>query len=240
MLDVSHELIIIPWKRGIKLINPKFHQNQNPLISLGEFLKLPFNIYFLDEESAHRALNESEANIMGFDSIQATIGKSVFDISDINAPLIRQNDLSILKNGVARIIEEEVSRTDGEYFQTLSFKYPIYNDINKIIGLFGCSIVLGDHSLSNSLAQINQLGLFVPMQSILNQKSDLPVLTKRQMDCLIHLIKGKTIKQIAQILQLSPRTIEHYLNAIRAKLDCDSRSQLIYKAIQIQAIKDKL
>lgn len=42
-------------------------------------------------------------------------------------------------------------------------------------------------------------------------------LTKREQDCLSHLLQGKTAKETAQILGLSHRTVEEYLNNIKRK-----------------------
>ena len=65
-------------------------------------------------------------------------------------------------------------------------------------------------------------------------------LTKRQLDCLFYLVKGMTIKEIAAMLSLSHRTIEHYIEAIKQKLECNSRSDLICRGLQMSEIKNKL
>ena len=41
--------------------------------------------------------------------------------------------------------------------------------------------------------------------------------TKREVEIISHLMGGKTIKTIANSLNLSPRTIETYLNQIKSK-----------------------
>ncbi len=65
-------------------------------------------------------------------------------------------------------------------------------------------------------------------------------LTDRQIDCIRNLIKGMTMKKIAKIMNLSPKTIEHYFQIIRKKLNCRSRSELIAKALQIPVIRRAL
>ena len=55
-------------------------------------------------------------------------------------------------------------------------------------------------------------------------------LTQRQEECLKHLVQGMSLKQIAKHLSLSPRTVEHYLESVKMKLDCNSRVELFAKA----------
>ena len=52
-------------------------------------------------------------------------------------------------------------------------------------------------------------------------------LSKREIECAYYLIRGMTAKQIAKIIFLSPRTIEHYIDRIKSKFKCKSRSDLI-------------
>lgn len=90
---------------------------------------------------------------------------------------------------------------------------------------YGLSHVLSDIDLSISSSA---------------EKSNGPHLTQRQIDCLIHLVKGKTIKQIARALHLSAKTIEHYLDTIKSKLNAQDRSTLIEQALQLAAIRERL
>lgn len=59
------------------------------------------------------------------------------------------------------------------------------------------------------------------------------VLSHQQKQCLSCLMQGMTIKEIANYLKLSPRTVEHYIDAIKSKLHCSSRSKLIMKALEL-------
>lgn len=56
-------------------------------------------------------------------------------------------------------------------------------------------------------------------------------LTEKQKNCLFLLIRGKTIKEIAAILNLSPRTVEDHIKTIKNKFQCNSKGQVIEKAI---------
>ncbi len=53
--------------------------------------------------------------------------------------------------------------------------------------------------------------------------------SKREAECLKHLFHGKTCKQIAQALQLSPRTVETYLDKIKLKSSCNNLQELCKK-----------
>lgn len=53
-------------------------------------------------------------------------------------------------------------------------------------------------------------------------------LTRREIECLIWLVKGKATPAIALILNLSTRTVEKHIENIKRKLDCHTQCQLGY------------
>lgn len=57
------------------------------------------------------------------------------------------------------------------------------------------------------------------------------VLTRKELTVLYFLLRGRTAKSIAKILNRSPRTIEHSIERIKGKLGADSRTDLIELAI---------
>ncbi len=52
-------------------------------------------------------------------------------------------------------------------------------------------------------------------------------LTPREFDCLQVLGEGKTIKEIARDMELSPRTVEFYLKNLKEKFGCKSKNELL-------------
>ena len=51
--------------------------------------------------------------------------------------------------------------------------------------------------------------------------------TKREAECMVLLLKGKTINSVANILNLSPRTVEYYLKNMKSKLGCRTKFELV-------------
>jgi len=86
---------------------------------------------------------------------------------------------------------------------------------------------------------------FLYDQTIIQQKIDRPIkprnyktyhlgakfeniyFTKREAECMLLMLKEKTLHQIATTLQLSPRTIEYYTKNMKIKLSCHSKRELI-------------
>lgn len=50
--------------------------------------------------------------------------------------------------------------------------------------------------------------------------------SKREKDCIKELLKGKTSIQIGKTLKLSFRTVEHYLDNIKKKLNCNTKFEI--------------
>jgi DNA-binding CsgD family transcriptional regulator len=57
-------------------------------------------------------------------------------------------------------------------------------------------------------------------------------LTYREAQCMLLFIRGKTVAKVAEQLSLSPRTVEYYLNNIKDKVNCRTKSELIERIAQ--------
>jgi len=56
-------------------------------------------------------------------------------------------------------------------------------------------------------------------------------LSRRELECFFHVIQGKTAKQIARELSLSPRTVEMYLDNVKTKLELPTVSHIMEYAM---------
>jgi DNA-binding CsgD family transcriptional regulator len=239
-IDTSNELIVCNFDNGIKLLRPdrlndkRHHYAYSMQRTVYSLLELPLCIYFSDGRSANQNLNELAVEACGFDSLQHAIGKTLHEVvrRDSVKKIIR-NDRKVMRARKLHIFEEDTLRKDDVPVHALSIKVPWYDDNDKVIGLLGCSIVLGKQPLAESLMKITKLGILNT-----SDKNILPgveinntYLSKREMECLRLTVRGHPAKHVAYQLGISRRTVEEYLNNIKFKLGVFSKSELIDKTI---------
>lgn len=63
------------------------------------------------------------------------------------------------------------------------------------------------------------------------------LLSLRQSEILRQVVLGKTMKEISRVMNLSPRTVGHYFNTIKNKLNISRRSELVSKAMELDSVK---
>ncbi len=113
----------------------------------------------------------------------------------------------------------------------LTKKSPLYTQDNRLFGVlchcreisantfqkFSMSIASADQYFHRKTKGTEQSYQIVNVDNILS---------KRELECLFFLLRGKTAMQIADILFLSKRTVENHLANIKMKLGCNKKSDL--------------
>lgn len=185
----------------------------NQLDNLGGCLNgIPFLLFVKDLNGNYLHANHVKLDYFGLKKENEILGSTDFDLcmTHNQAIQVRDNDKKVIKAGKACSFLETATVVSGETLQCISHKSPLRTRMNKIIGMVCAAFVLPDKP----------------------NKKHFPVLSERQNECLNLLAYGMTIKEIAREMQLSPRTVEHYLEVVKAKLNCDSRSDLIRMFIE--------
>lgn len=231
---ISNNLIIKRYGAGITLVPPSSADVEHDA-SVQSVMNLPANIYFMDRNSVMRRMNDRTAETSGYLSASDAIGKSLRDVSKIETIAnILANDRNVVASCRYKIDAESYVRFDGLDMVAVSIKFPWLQN-NAVEGIFGCSMLLGDTcapSLSQTLSQLMRTGL------LNDDAAKIPVLelNKAYFDQRDHaimrlLVRGNTAKQIARVLGLSYRTIEHRVESIKYKLQVKSRAELIERLV---------
>lgn len=258
--DNSDELLVQRWRNGVRLIKPdnfKSHSDKISFIppSVKKLFEMPFNVYFLNRESVIQNMSDKTASICGFHGIKDAIGNTARAVSRKESAefSIRHNNEVISRNSVV-IKDEHFLRLDDFEFRDISIKFPLLNEEEKIIGVFGCSIILD--SPAQALKSLFETGLLGPLNQFDEHQNYLPIylnpdqhdfndlkfkltskvkqyISKREIECLYFLMKGKSARETGLHLNLSQRTVEYYVNSLKDKLNCAKKSDIIEKVLKL-------
>ena len=238
--DNSKKLLIQHHSSGIKLVRPNKGIDNTLQATVGDLLDLPVVVYFEDVNHVTKLCNEINVKECGFISMKDCLKfpwYKAFNRKSVMTSLV--NDTLVVQKGVHKICEEVITFRDGPSIHTLSVRMPWYDVEGKVIGLFGCSIVLGKHSLADSLTKIVKFGLINPRYKLseLNFNKTISNLTRRESECLELILNGKSTKEIAKILDISYRTVEKHQESIKTKYGCKTIHQLVSQLLKRNGVK---
>lgn len=230
IVNIADEMIIKRHNNGVKLAPAA--QNFDPAtMTLSAQLQLPFNVIFKKYDSVMVKMNESTAKTCGFDSALGGIGAAVNDIfAAETAESVLKNDQECMRSQRIVTKEQDLILKDGNIKRSISFRFPWYEK-GKIAGIMLYGVIVGEHPVHDAFYHINQLGL-LPKHSD-NTPEIHPNFSHRQLQCAKLLIRGKTTREIANVLGLSARTVESYINNIKLKLNVDTKSEVIEKLLDL-------
>lgn len=244
--DEQNKLFINTYRNGFKLIkaNEKCRSKISSKFLIQNVLDLPFNVYFTSEDCILHSVNQPLADLLNT-NIDTVVGKNIFDLAgEESGSAALKNNIEVMTSNKKIIFEEDILLNDGSnQQQCLTIKFPWYDDYNKIIGIFGCSVVYGMHDLTKSLNILTQLGflnpdIFTSQNNVIGSYICDVFLTKREIACMRLYIYGKSISNIAMELQISPKTIELYIHNILIKLNVFSRDSLMDKIINYISLQN--
>jgi len=176
--------------------------------------------------------------LLGFKSKEDLLGKSDYDIQ---CPAANQANDYVNEDDVVLTTQEGLTKIDVIYYSDnqprtiLYHKWPIY-DNDDLIGVGCYTIELSQNLMNQFQQQIESLKATERLRnaSLKEIKSDISnpySLSPKQIECLRHIVRGKTYRQTGIDMGISKRTVESYVEEIKKKMACKSKSKIINFAI---------
>lgn len=219
-------------------------------LALGEDLSMISDLFIVkDLEGKFRLSNNMTSEALGFKDCREMLNLEITDHSmrcgaSELANLFDYQDAFAMSNK-KRVKNVAIAYFNGGYKVLLGHKTPILNSKSECTGLLTASF---DATSATSvlpwimLAKKDKETEFGEQYTYLIAEDEdycvndrLEKFTKKQALCSFLLMRGKTAKEIASIMSISKRTAEAYINAIKEKLDCSSKSDIIDRMIEVGA-----
>lgn len=179
-----------------------------------------------DQLSVHKQLQKRVQNqlndIDDFSSLFYRVilpNNDIRFIKDTGFPIRDSSGLIVGFYGIAESLQHDAWAKLKESYQKLESNFE--KQVSESIKL------ITDQLIINPSATNASQNLKDRIERVL--RNDLNVsLTNREFDCLLCLFDGKTAKESARILEISPRTVEAHLVAIKQKLDCTKKIEILH------------
>ncbi|MFA6060557.1 MAG: helix-turn-helix transcriptional regulator [Taibaiella sp.] len=165
-------------------------------------------------------------------------------LSDFDAPWCEYAD-NYLKHdkdtlsGINYRQLDPVMSADG-FKVLMAEKTVLYDEEGNFSAILGVGMEVKDkdiltfiHKSTKQQPLHKKKSLVVADEKYLQIKFNKPTLSLRESECLFFLLHGYTTKMIANLLGLSSRTIETYIENIKNKFGCNSKSELIELSIEL-------
>ncbi len=189
-------------------------------------------------KSEYCFLNEKAANWLGFRKKEDAIGLTHLDIkckaAEISHTWVTQEELMLESklNGLKFLSYQSYANDDWKLVigekKFISYKNKTYI-LCYITDITNCNLI----DISAFLKEGEHFNDFFRKQfcySIMENLNSFNF-TKRQSECLFYLVRGKSLKQIGYILNISQRTVEEHIDNAKILMKCASKSSLIEKLI---------
>lgn len=171
--------------------------------------QLPDYIFWKDQSLRYLGGNSAFLQGAGLLFTSELLGCTDYDLPwSVFAKKYRYDDLQVLKTKRPVAIREEHIDITGKVTIATVIKKALYSDDGTLIGVIGS---YKKESVRNTAINYK---FSIQQRKILNK-----------------LMMGHTAKEIAEELQLSKRTVEAYIEAIKSKLGARNKIELIKKVI---------
>ena len=205
---------------------------------------------FLNSLSGIHFIKDAQSNYIecspAFEQELKVSRKNVIGYTDFNLPwarlteLYQKHDRDAMQKNKSEVLEP-VQIDQSMTISSRTLKLPITDSSGEVIGIFGQMDVLAvNNNLNEALSTLifcDKIKVAHTNHLLKNYRLDHYdknlKLTQRETECLFLLIRGKSAKEIARFLKISPRTVEVYIENIKLKMKISSRSQIVDKALEL-------
>lgn len=200
--------------------------------------QLPGLFYIVDLESKFLHVNNVFTQWTGFKSCESLIDRTYTDMrcraAERHLYFKEQDHLAIASMKPVTILAYVCYAHD--WLVVFGEKYPLKSPTGELLGIVSHFRDITKYHLIDLYRFLNvgKTKNLIPQQQIeyiLAEYDPELELSPRQSQCLFFLLRGKSYKEIAHILNISTRTSEGYITEIKTKLNCVSKSELIDLAI---------
>jgi len=207
--------------------------------------QIPSMIFQSDVNSRFIFANQFSKKLWGFNH-KDIVGHAYDDMKCDGAELaqnFRNEDLLVMQRRRPLKLISFVKYVDNEFHVVFGEKNPFFMD-GQIAGIVGnYTDVTHDKSLRSLILMFLHDKKIVSQKSssqftyIVDENFDDFSLTPRQMEVLFYLMRGNTSREIGQKLFISKRTVESHIVHMKLALECDTKSELIEKAIYLGLVQ---
>ncbi|MCS5711174.1 PAS domain-containing protein [Candidatus Berkiella aquae] len=196
----------------------------------------------VDKQSRFTYVNQEYCNLVGVSKPELLLGKTVADLpceAAECAEIFWQEDHRVFESNKKMQFLNIVKLANNDWKIIRLIKTPMNNvETNKASILFHI-IVQYDELMQNFGIKMSQaLEKQIPLlgqnqSSIIIDTHQNDKISRKEKETLFFLIQGKTYKEIAEIQKVSQRAIVEHVENLKYKLHCDSKSELIGRAIDL-------
>jgi len=197
-----------------------------------------------DENSVFIYCNETYAELVGVKSAFDLIGRTAFDLpcdAAECAPLFQAQDKEVMASAKPLKILDIHPFAGGEWRAFDVTKMPLFDEERNIIGtiFYGRDITSSRSlELATLLARMHVGGKPIDLVKqgsylIDNSVRGKAQLNRREAEVLFLLLRSKTVKAIASILNLADRTIHQHVATLKSKFSVSNRLELVERAIEL-------
>jgi DNA-binding CsgD family transcriptional regulator len=195
------------------------------------------NLFLVAKDTNHKFVycNNNFAHALGFDSPNQLLGKTDEDIFDnTHSAIYRAGDVHILRGGIFVNVPESQPHV-SRIAKILTTKNQMRSNTGEIKGIVVSFIDITGlaYRFVNELMNFTKNGSNYYFK-VGNQNE---YFTEGQYRVFKYLVFGYPSKSIAEILSLSHRTVENYVNTIKIKLQCGSKHHIPEAAMRLGIIQ---